>query len=801
MSRKLSIILRGHIRGSFENKDLYDYIKELNDQYDLTIYIQTWNILQTNVSWRYMEKNDSLVTEELIKDYFDDLSVNIKKIIILDDSKIDLIGKTTGRMGKTSGSYLGWKQMWYGIYEIAEYIKRTEVYKSHYIINTRFDVFNNSVSFSKNMIVDKLNDVMKSSSRPETIKKNIFLKDMEFFGMDNFYIGNSDTIFKLTERFKFHLDEIIIKYPNVTSHEFYTFHVNNVLFLDNRLNNKKTEINTLLNNIVLPEIVVEDKQKALSLFDKDHNNLHDKKPLPISLLNQSQNVVTDKLSNLGKNDTTLLSNSSRFTEPIKFTLNEDSYLEDYDKTDESFSNSDEPSLISYQGSNSITTLPIAKHKMGDKLLISMENDFSPQTKEDELMLLKPGQGTNSKLLQLEQNKNGDNTEVVFIEAPKLITFANSQSQGVKLSLLESRQSDDLIDNLVSDSPAVLTLLSSQNRGGKLTLIDNKSRVDSIDNISMDSPPVLTLPSSQTRGGKLGLFDPNSQIVGNFTTDSIQPLTLTSLNKNSKQPLFESGIPVPTVSSIHVDSNQLLTLSSVNHSKGNKMVTIDSTPNVSNIKMDSNLLVKLSSANQPKGNKMSLVDSTVKVSSDNGVNKEVLSSSNTFRRGCSSLIDSIKTEATESLVTTIDIPNLISSRTNRSSKPLINIDKVDTSSSFNNNSILLLNKNTRTHAVLPIVKSDPVEDPILEPTDNSSELDKEITIYEEEPMKYINVIPRQNPIITYPIPISKFSVSLDPNYLNVKDVEYATINSAKLIHGNKFKTNTQTLNSYYALLSN
>jgi hypothetical protein len=178
MSQKLSIILRGHIRYSFNDKTLYNYIKQLANNYDLKIYIQTWNIIQTDVSWRHLEKNESPVNEFFINLYFDDLSTRIKKIIILDDKKINLIGKTTGRMGKTAGSYLGWKRMWYGKYEISRYLKSVDPEPDHFVINTRFDVFNNSVSFSLISINDKLTNVMNSNHSPMNINKNIFLKDV-----------------------------------------------------------------------------------------------------------------------------------------------------------------------------------------------------------------------------------------------------------------------------------------------------------------------------------------------------------------------------------------------------------------------------------------------------------------------------------------------------------------------------------------------------------------------------------------------------------------------------------------------
>ena len=79
---KLSLILRGHVRNSFDNEQLYNYLRDLADEYDLKIYIQTWNIQQTDISWRYVEKNETPVDEDLIYDYFQDLSGNVDKIMI-----------------------------------------------------------------------------------------------------------------------------------------------------------------------------------------------------------------------------------------------------------------------------------------------------------------------------------------------------------------------------------------------------------------------------------------------------------------------------------------------------------------------------------------------------------------------------------------------------------------------------------------------------------------------------------------------------------------------------------------------
>ena len=806
MSKKLSIILRGHIRGSFDNDDLYDYVKDLDNEYDLTIYIQTWNIIQTNVSWRYMEKNENVVTEDLINDYFDDLSGNINKIIILDDSKIELIGKTTGRMGKTSGSNLGWKQMWYGIYEIAEYVKNTEPEHDNFVINTRFDVFNNSVSFSKDMIVEKLNDIMHSSLKPETIKKNIFLKDLEFFGIDNFYIGNSNTIFKLAERFYFNLDEIVIKYPKVTSHEFYTFHVNNLLFLDNWLINKKLSTYDHKSNIDISDINIEKKHTVVSLFDKPQIKSSDKNPLLISLLNEPQKSVYNNFPTIDKNDLLHFSGGVRSTELINFYLNENSTTISDNTPNHSFSNNNDQVLISYQGNKLITTLSDTKYKTGEKLLISVENDYTNQKKQNDPILLKSGQGKSGKLIPLEQNDNFDKSETIIVEPPKLLNFQqphyhitkmdlfnptqtiditdsapseltplltlpSTQTRGAKLDLFEASFNIDS-DNKFSESTRLLTLPSAQVRGGQLALFETSSHNGITDNVTIENSHIPKLTSSQSRGAKLDLFDPTEKTSSALTVaiDSTQPLLLTSLNKNNKVPLFDSNLPVPSVSSVSNESKQLLTLSSTQQSKGNKMVLFDSTTPLKS---------------EPIANK-----------------EEVLYSSNVGRRGGSSLI---KTEAVESTIKLIDTPTLMSSKTQRSSKPLINVDKVDNSSTvYNNNGIALLNKNVRSNNSKLIIEDASVNKTI-EPASKSSDTplvssnkDKIVDKPIETTIIYLNAT---IPIITKPIPISKFSVSLDPNYINIKDSSLTLSNPVNLISNNKFKTNTQSLNSYYALLAN
>ena len=69
------IFIRGHIRNSFNDKGLYNLIKSIIKFHktDIKIYIHTWNIYSSNLSWRKIEKNKRNVNPSIIKHYFQDL--------------------------------------------------------------------------------------------------------------------------------------------------------------------------------------------------------------------------------------------------------------------------------------------------------------------------------------------------------------------------------------------------------------------------------------------------------------------------------------------------------------------------------------------------------------------------------------------------------------------------------------------------------------------------------------------------------------------------------------------------------
>ena len=136
------LIIRGHIRNSFENKILYNLIKEIYDLFpDLKIFIHTWNIYCNNLSWRIMDIDSRIVNEELIYEYFDDLKHIIHNIIIDDDTKIQLIGNLNGNINDGFMPIKGWKNYWYGKYKIIDFLKnKLDDDNKEPIINFRFDI-------------------------------------------------------------------------------------------------------------------------------------------------------------------------------------------------------------------------------------------------------------------------------------------------------------------------------------------------------------------------------------------------------------------------------------------------------------------------------------------------------------------------------------------------------------------------------------------------------------------------------------------------------------------------------------
>jgi hypothetical protein len=233
---RVGLVLRGHIRETFKYVDLYNFVKTLVDKYDVDIYCHTWNVFSNALSYRPVSENRSSVTEDTIYDYFADLKPSIKHIIIDNDADAILIGDTERKLCKSTAPKRGWKYYWYGQLRIFKYIQETGI-QYDFLINTRFDIieFDRYRVYKSNMVVNYTEEKLLGTELYNRIEevfdkgigtKNYLYYDTWAMGIDNFMIGNVDTMLNLINRFHFHLDEICDAHPFSVWQEWLVYYEN-----------------------------------------------------------------------------------------------------------------------------------------------------------------------------------------------------------------------------------------------------------------------------------------------------------------------------------------------------------------------------------------------------------------------------------------------------------------------------------------------------------------------------------------------------------------------------------------------
>jgi len=250
------LILRGHIRTAFNDNNLYNFLKTLSSFYGLEIYIHTWSIIQSHLSWRILPQDETPVTESLIHTYFRDLQPCIKHIIIDDDTTIanHLIGSTEGILipGMCPIPRIAWKNYWYGKYRIIDHIKNTSPYlptptltpaptpapdvATTLVVTMRFDFFHvNQLKYTGEQLAEFICNHIYQFPPSFHLNKNIYLKNEPFQGIDNFYIGSINTVHRLAHHFHHNLDTILDphlhpQYQEIGHWEYIVYHEDNHLY-------------------------------------------------------------------------------------------------------------------------------------------------------------------------------------------------------------------------------------------------------------------------------------------------------------------------------------------------------------------------------------------------------------------------------------------------------------------------------------------------------------------------------------------------------------------------------------------
>ena len=116
--------------------------------------------------------------------------------------------------------------------------------KEEMVITCRFDVLTNSNPITHNDIINFTN-----KNKGVKFNTNIFLRDYEFNGIDNIYIGNINTIHKLTHYFHTELDKILSENYNQCVSEILWYRMNIIMFDKTEKNNlKRVRIIKIINN-------------------------------------------------------------------------------------------------------------------------------------------------------------------------------------------------------------------------------------------------------------------------------------------------------------------------------------------------------------------------------------------------------------------------------------------------------------------------------------------------------------------------------------------------------------------------
>lgn len=219
--KALKLIVRGHIRSSFDDQRLKGLVDKLQDIFDLTVYVQTWSVFQNSISWRRLEAIPREVRKSDIESY---LAVPIKSIQIIDDQSIKHIGNVEGNIGKTPCPIVGWKNMYYGMMAAASRAFYSEG-PDEVGMQMRFDILSNPFSPSEHEIIEFANrEYGALKDNPADDERIRFLRMRCFLGVDNMYMARVADMHRFISYMYYDMDRILHVHRRTIHQEHIAFH-------------------------------------------------------------------------------------------------------------------------------------------------------------------------------------------------------------------------------------------------------------------------------------------------------------------------------------------------------------------------------------------------------------------------------------------------------------------------------------------------------------------------------------------------------------------------------------------------
>jgi hypothetical protein len=205
----MNLIIRGHIRKSFLNKRLYNLIHKISENRELHIYIHTWNVFQSERSWRRIVSDERSVDESAVRDYFDGLDVSIRSVKVEDERDVEIKGEKEGSIGHTPCPVLGYKYMFHGMLSAAESVLGDSG-PDEMVVQTRFDILSNWARLKEERIVEFFD--IAPSKRIQFMMDEV--ADESTVGIDNIYMARAKDMRDFLKHMLDDLDEINLKHKS-----------------------------------------------------------------------------------------------------------------------------------------------------------------------------------------------------------------------------------------------------------------------------------------------------------------------------------------------------------------------------------------------------------------------------------------------------------------------------------------------------------------------------------------------------------------------------------------------------------
>lgn len=217
----LNIVLRGHIRSSFEDDRLRSLLSDMAERFETRIYAHTWNIVQNSLSWRGLNEVRRDVDQGMVSKYLS--GCGVRSVAVDDDSQISHVGSVEGNIGRTRCPVLGWKNMYWGKLAAMRAVCDVEPHDS-ITLQMRFDILSNPFSPSRVEILDFLErdyGVIEKGPGDERLR---FLKMHCFMGVDNIYMARAIDMLRFTSYMYYDMDRILHIHRGTINQEHIAFH-------------------------------------------------------------------------------------------------------------------------------------------------------------------------------------------------------------------------------------------------------------------------------------------------------------------------------------------------------------------------------------------------------------------------------------------------------------------------------------------------------------------------------------------------------------------------------------------------